>query len=214
MLDPARIALVILAGGEGSRLGARKTRLRVGGQAILEDLLLRMNWPGEKLLIARRDDATPAGHDAFDQVLFDLEENQGPLAGVMTAIQYVETARERIEALCVVAIDMHHLSAEHTRRLIATVAAASAKIAMFRRSEGDSRVIEPLPLFIHADGFGAIKAYYDSGERSLRGLLKLAGAKAIIAPPVWGNRPFAGINTLDEMNRAGLDVFPDEPDIE
>lgn len=214
MLNPARIALVILAGGEGSRLGVRKTRLRVNGLAILKDLLLRMNWPGDKLLIARHDDATPAGHEAFNQVLFDLEENQGPLAGILAAIQFVESARERIDALCVVAIDMHNLAAEHTRRLIATAAATSAKIAMFRREDGGAQIIEPLPLFIHAGGFGGIKTYYDSSERSLRGLLKLNGAKAIIAPPAWGNRPFAGINTPDEMNRAGLNLFRNQADIE
>ena len=81
------VTLAILAGGEGRRMGLPKQNLEINSRPILEFLLDRLTWPGPTLLVTTPSRQHPPGADRFDAEEVDAIENQGPLRGILTAMQ-------------------------------------------------------------------------------------------------------------------------------
>src|SRR5687768_16637019 len=81
------VALAVLAGGEGSRMGRPKAQLLVRGRPVLPFLLDRLNWPGPTLLVTAPGREHPTGCDRFTSELLDPAAGQGPLRGLLTALE-------------------------------------------------------------------------------------------------------------------------------
>src|SRR5690242_5929498 len=97
--------LAILAGGEGSRMGKPKALLHVRGQPILQYLLARFRWPGPTLLVTAPSRERPPACERFDREVVDPVPGQGPLRGVLTALDSIAT-----ETLVVATVDMPEVS--------------------------------------------------------------------------------------------------------
>src|SRR5581483_11371389 len=91
MPEGEKITLAILAGGRGSRMGRPKALLEIRGKPILTYLLDRLAWNGPKWLITAPGMQQPPGAQAFDRELVDPEEGAGPLRGVLTALEHLQT---------------------------------------------------------------------------------------------------------------------------
>src|SRR3954467_7419583 len=85
--DPRDVALAVLAGGAGSRMGGPKAWLEVGGRPILEHLLDRFAWPGPTLLVTAPGLERPPGHERFTIEATDSVPGGGPLQGILTALR-------------------------------------------------------------------------------------------------------------------------------
>ncbi|MCS7033973.1 MAG: NTP transferase domain-containing protein [Phycisphaerae bacterium] len=193
-MEPTAVTLAVLAGGEGRRLGCLKTRLELSGRGILLDLIDRLDWPGPTVLVGHPDHPNPAGAYRFDQVVFDVEAAQGPMAGVLSAIEVCKT-----DGICVVGVDMVHLRRIHLERLLRAAFQRTATVAMWTTCSAGRRRIQPLPCWISQAAFAGVREYYRVGGRSLRGLLGLPGSRELAAPLDWPVNVFDGINTLREL---------------
>src|SRR4051794_29684613 len=91
MTARAPITLAILAGGAGSRMGGPKSNLTLHGRPILDYLLDRFSWPGPTLLITSPGREHPPGHTRFSAEAVDPVPDQGPLRGILTALQHATT---------------------------------------------------------------------------------------------------------------------------
>jgi molybdopterin-guanine dinucleotide biosynthesis protein A len=105
-------------------------------------LLEQLAWPGPTLLVTAPGREHPPGAEAFDAEAVDAVAGEGPLRGVLTALEHATT--ERVVA---VPVDMPDVS----RGLLAWLAERvggrpdAAAVMIQRSDEKGDRRIEPLP---------------------------------------------------------------------
>src|SRR5689334_1084766 len=102
--DRSDVALAVLAGGAGSRMGGPKQGLRIGGEPILARLARRANWSGPKVLVLGVAGEAGEGAEMFDVVARDEVAGEGPVRGVLTAVEACGAA-----AVVVVPVDMPNI---------------------------------------------------------------------------------------------------------
>ena len=192
--DLRAATLAILAGGEGSRMGGPKADLRVAGRPILAHLIERFRWPGPTLLVTAPGREKPTGSDAFTRELVDPVQGQGPLRGLLTALEHTAAP-----VLLVTAVDMPFVRDEHLSWLATQIRERHIAGLMTRRG-GE---IEPLPSAFTPAAVPHLRRRLERGRRSLHGLLDDAAFVVLDAPPDWPERTWANLNSPDDLAAAG-----------
>lgn len=167
--------IVILAGGEGRRMGGDKPQRLLGGETLLERALRQARlWSGD-VLIAARD----CGDLADDPAI------EGPLGGVAAALAL---GGDVLTIPC----DMPFLPDDLPERLrseaAATIAACGGRL-------------HPVCALWKAGVASALPAYLATGRRSLTGFAEAVGYQTVEWPgaPV---DPFFNVNDEAELARA------------
>ena len=177
------VMLAVLAGGEGSRMGRPKAELRVGGLPILEYLLRQWNWPGARVLITAPGREHPPGCEAFDREISDPVAGQGPLRGVLTALELCG----KTEAVVVATCDMPLVTREMLTKLIEHLNSDTTLVAAMMNSENG---VEPFPMALRPGIRDEVRARLERNERSVRSVAELPSVAAIPGPAdagVWTN---------------------------
>lgn len=165
--------IVILAGGEGRRIGGGKPGRRLGGETLL----------GRALGIARRwsDEVEVADGST------DAPGIAGPLGAVAAALAQGD--------LLTIPCDMPFLPDDLPARLAGADAAVAVAVA-----ESGGR-LHPVCALWRARAAAALPAYLATGRRSLRGFAEAAGYEAVrweAAP----DDPFFNVNTEEDLAEA------------
>lgn len=176
-VDPHNVTLAILAGGEGSRMGGPKGMLRVHGRPILHHLLDRLGWPGPTLLVTAPGREHPLGWERFDAEAVDPVRGQGPLRGILTALEGVRT-----DLLAVITVDMPGVISEQLIALINHLGDHPAIDAAHYRC-GDSP--EPFPSVLRSSAAVAVRRMLDTGRRSVHRLADEAHVAMLAPLPRW-----------------------------
>ncbi|HXE55610.1 MAG TPA: molybdenum cofactor guanylyltransferase [Tepidisphaeraceae bacterium] len=189
--DPlSQTTLAILAGGVGSRMGRAKGSLDLQGRPILSYLLERLAWPGPKWLVTSPGRENPPGYEGFDRELVDPEAGVGPLRGILTALERVETP-----VLVVVPVDMPGLAIEQVREVVRQLALhASARGLMFRRRVGGDSQIEPFPIGLRYEAASEIRERLRLKQRSVHRLLEDPSFVSVPAPEDWSEEVWTNLN--------------------
>jgi len=192
-MDLRQVTLAVLAGGRGERMGGPKSRLRIGGVAILKYLLERLRWDGPTLLVTGIGNEQPPGNELFDQEVTDAVAGEGPLRGILTALDAATT--ERVVA---VTVDMPGVTREQIEWLLDQ--ARDAEVASVSRViEGVAR-IEPFPCILRTSLRDAIKRRLEAGRRSMHGLIEDAGT-VLAATSSWGEHVWLNLNYPDDLRQ-------------
>jgi molybdopterin-guanine dinucleotide biosynthesis protein A len=164
--------IVILAGGEGRRIGGGKPQRMLGGETLLARALDIARLWSDEVLIA--DGGS------------DLPGIAGPLGGVAGALAFGGD-------LLTIPCDMPFLPADLPERLARTSAAAAL-------AESGGR-LHPVCALWRARAADCLAAYAASGRRSLHGFAEAVGFEAVAwgADPV---DPFFNINDEQDLARA------------
>ena len=178
------VTLAVLAGGRGARMGRPKGLLTVGGRPVLAHLLDRLAWPGPTLLVTAPGREHPPAWDRFDREATDPTADQGPLRGVLTAVESATTP-----VVVIVTVDMPGVT--------------PAAVAWMVGQLGDGRgllldrggQIEPFPLVVRPALAEAIRARLAAGRRSVHGLSAEPGVTVRPAPADWPASAWANLNT-------------------
>ena len=177
--------LAILAGGEGSRMGRPKGELRVGEEPILAYLLRRFAWEGPTMLVTAPGREKPPGWELFGREVVDPVGGQGPLRGVLTALENATTL-----LVAVVTIDMPGIRGADLRWLVRTLDAVPKAIGIMTTHDS---MIEPFPAVYATAAASVVRARIDAGRLSVRGLADEAGVVTVPVewdrddPEVWTN---------------------------
>src|SRR4051812_38146370 len=102
------VALAVIAGGAGSRMGRPKIELLLDGKPILQALVDHIDWPGPTVASVAAGQAGAPGLDRFDRIVVDERPGEGPLRGLHGVL-----ANSRAPYAVVVAIDMPFVDREH-----------------------------------------------------------------------------------------------------
>jgi molybdopterin-guanine dinucleotide biosynthesis protein A len=161
--------IVILAGGEGRRIGGGKPLRMLGGETLLDRALaIARRWSDDVAVADGRTDAPGI---------------EGPLGGVAAALGY---GREILTIPC----DMPFLPGDLPERLGRT-----GKAAALARSGGR---LHPVCALWRARAADGLAAYAASGRRSLHGFAEAIGYEAVDwdTDPI---DPFFNINDADGL---------------
>ena len=185
-----KIAAVILAGGEGSRIGGDKPMRLLSGTTLLDRAIEYASGLSDKVAVAVRDQQVG---DAGVAVIRDNPTIEGPLAGLVAALRFASD--EYANAVLTLPADMPFLPPDLADRLAEELANNRAAIAT---SDGHLHPVCGLWLTAALD---FVPEYLASGRRSLRGLAETVGYVAVDWP-ADPEDPFFNINTSADLAEA------------
>ena len=177
-------AVVILAGGEGRRIGGFKPMCRLGGRTLLDRAIdLARGWSDEVAIAVRTEGQIG---DPGIVSLLDPPGLEGPLGGLASALQLGR------ETILTIPCDSPFLPYDLPERLVAALPGYRAALA---RSGGR---IHPVCGLWRADALRQIRIYAASGRRSLMGFADSIGYSAVD----WPEEAFFNINSAADLAEA------------
>ena len=194
-MSQSRILGVILAGGASSRMGVEKTLAPLAGRPLLAHVIARFAPQVTALALNANGDPArfaPFGLPVFPDLAAPGAEREGPLAGVIAALQYA--GAQRCEMLATVPGDAPFLPLDLTAKLAAAFELRHL-FCLARSRDG----LEPLFGLWRMTALAPLEAAFAQGERAIHRLAKtLPHAEASWAAST-GPNPFANINTPAEL---------------
>ncbi len=220
-----RKVVVILAGGEGQRIGGGKPLRVLGGRALIDHALgLARQWAGDVAISVR--DADQVG-GAQVPLLID-DDGDGPIAGIASALRYAKA--EGFEAVLTIPTDTPLLPQDLVDRLSATLDSPPCPQGGVRGGyvsgkDGDlDKRTHPQPLPARREGskvaiavsggrlhptcalwrveaVSDLPAYLATGRRSLMGFAEQVGFSTA-EWPVEPYDPFFNVNSADDLAEA------------
>ncbi|MDP3868009.1 molybdenum cofactor guanylyltransferase [Phenylobacterium sp.] len=181
---------VVLAGGEGRRMGGGKPLRAWGGRPLLFRAIELAGGYASQVAVAVRE-AGQAGQGAEIPLLFDPPEIGGPLAGLASALDF----GRRCGATWVqtLACDMPYLPPDLSDRLAGALAPEVG--AVLPTSGGR---LHPICGLWRVGSRDRLEAYLTTGRSSLRGFAEHVGLREV-AWDTPGADPFLNLNTLEDL---------------
>lgn len=183
-----KIAVVILAGGEGTRIGGDKPQRLLGGKRLIDRAEVFARRWSDTLAVAVRD-AGQVGPTSLS-CIFDDPGIEGPLAGLAAALRFAEGVE--CDAVLTIPADSPFLPDDLGRRLEEKIGGASAAIA----SSGGH--LHPVCGLWRVSAHAELADYLASGRRALRGFAEAIGFRAIEWPDEPTD-PFFNINSAQDL---------------
>ena len=190
---PVRLFGVILAGGQGRRMGgADKAMLRLAGHTLVERAIARLEPQVERLAINANGDATRFA--AYGLPVLADDDPQGPLSGVLAGMDWA--AGLGASAIVSVAVDCPFFPGDLVPRLALAAESASGGVALARSGGNDHPTFGLWPVGLR----GALRGFLQSGEKArVRTFADMQGATRADFPD---DGAFGNLNTLDDLARA------------
>ena len=192
MPDTEQLPLLILCGGQSSRMGSPKALLPVNGGTLL-DYLAANAVPSRPLWLADDGSGLPAPARAV-RLPDALPDKQGPLSAVLSALQQAQ--RQGLAGIFVMTCDTLIKPEAMTGRLNAAGAAHSDTVLMLRSPETAYPLLAYWPDAL-SDG---LAAYLKSGSRRVMRWVAQIQARDTAMPDAW--QPYANFNTPAEFAAA------------
>jgi len=196
----------VLAGGASSRFGSDKAFAQLNGKTMLVRMceLLRTAI-GEVRIIASSSSYAP-GETA---VVPDLWPGEGPLGGIITALEDAQRHDATTTHCLIVSCDMPFLNAGWLAYLGARAAASPAQIAVPRSQYG----LEPLCACWRISGVAALRQLFEGGTRKVTEAFKHLDTE-VLDEAHWkrfdsAGRLFWNMNTPQDYQSA-LAAFAEE----
>ncbi|HET9460223.1 MAG TPA: molybdenum cofactor guanylyltransferase [Sphingomicrobium sp.] len=186
-----KIAAVILAGGEGRRIGGGKPLRRLGGTSLLERAVRQARQWSDAVSVAVRDEGQLGATDL--RTVLDEPEIAGPLGGLAAGLAFArDTGRD---ALLSLPADMPFLPEDFSPRLEQAIGGGLAALA----SSGGH--LHPVCGLWRIGALDRLPGYLGSGKRSLKGFAEFVGFTTVdwpAGPP----DPFLNINSAEDLASA------------
>jgi molybdopterin-guanine dinucleotide biosynthesis protein A len=185
------VAVVILAGGEGTRIGGDKPLLTLGGERLIDRAVQQARQWSKVAAVAVRDPRQVEG--CRIEVIRDRKDVEGPLGGLASGLNF---AREReCQLLLTIPADMPFLPKDLLERLAGALSGYRCSLA----SSGGH--VHPVCGLWSVSAADQLDSYVETGRRSLRGFGEQIGC-ATVQWPTAPLDPFFNINSPDELAEA------------
>ena len=185
-----KVAVTILAGGQGRRIGGAKPFRLLGDRRLIERAIDLARLWSDTVAVAVRDLSQAPSPDV--EVIQD-EAIEGPLGGLAAALKFART--KSCPLLLTIPADMPFLPADLLDRLADAIANMGCAIAS---SGGHAH---PVCGLWHTSAVGQLDDYVFGGGRSLKGFAKLLGGVKV-EWPAGAQDPFFNINSAEDLAEA------------
>jgi len=183
------ITTVILAGGEGRRMGGiDKGLVLFHGKPLVEHVIEHLAPQTGKLLISANRSEQQYGNYGYPVIADTLPEFPGPLAGILAALELIDD-----ELLLSVPCDTPQLPDDLVQRLVKALADSGADIAI----PFDGKRLHAAIMLMRRSVAPDLRTYLLSGERKVQLWLK----RHLTVQVDYSDQPraFANLNTLEEL---------------
>lgn len=189
------LAVVILAGGEGRRIGGGKPLRLLGGERLIDRALrLARGW-SDCVAVAVRGEAQLGAIDAA--LILDEPAIAGPLAGLAAGLRFARSCGRLL--LLTIPADAPFLPPDLAGRLQSAIADHGCALA---RSGGQ---LHPSCGLWRGSALDRLPSYLETGRRSLGGFAEMVGFAA--AEWAIGSRdPFFNVNSAEDLAEAERQV--------
>lgn len=178
-------------------MGLPKTELSIGSEPILAYLLKRSRWDGPTLLVIAPHTGLPAGAECFDLVAADPVAGQGPLRGVLTALENAGTP-----IVVIATVDMPGIASTQLHHLCAMLRRRPRCHALMFHQRGTFDAIEPFPsAYRSKQAIALVRAQLQAANLSVRDLARHAGVKVLPAPANWQQSVWTNLNTPSDLKQ-------------
>ncbi len=184
------IAVVILAGGQGHRIGGAKPQKALAGERLIERAVRLARGYSEPVAVAVRDAQQVAPIDAD---LISDSPIEGPLGGLASALRFAQS--EQRPLLLAIPADMPFLPPDLLDRLADAIGSHACAVAS---SGGHAH---PVCSLWRVDALSRLQDYVESGRRSLRGFAETIG-HAVVDWPAEPADPFFNVNSIENLAEA------------
>ena len=186
------LAVVILAGGQGRRIGGEKPLKVLAGQRLLDRAEhLASLWSNTRAVVVR---ATEQVEGTALTCVLDEPGLAGPLGGLLAGLRFADDAG--CDAVLTIPADMPFLPEDLASRLNEKGVTAEAVLASSKARLHPVCALWPIRRTIDC-----FPDYLASGKRSLHGLAEVVGYTAV-EWPVEPFDPFFNINSADDLAEA------------
>lgn len=186
-----KCAVVILAGGEGRRIGGGKPGRPFAGRTLIDFALERAHSWSPLAAVAVRA-ANSISLPADIPVLFDTQ-GEGPIAGVASALHYA--GEQELDAVLTIPCDAPLLPLNLLERLTAALGGRGAAVP----SSGGRA--HPTCALWRTPAVEALSAYLLGGRSSLMGFASAVG-HAAVEWPIEPFDPFLNVNNEGDLAAA------------
>ncbi|MEM6820206.1 MAG: molybdenum cofactor guanylyltransferase [Pseudomonadota bacterium] len=191
MGERKRLALV-LAGGRSRRMGEDKASITVGGETLLDLTVALAKEVADEVWVSVSADQTADSVRARHPQLVDSRPGEGPLGGILTALDHDPEAE-----WLVLACDMPGLTREGLGALANAASEDATSVALASAAAG-SELPEPLYAIWRPEMRARVIASLDAGRRCARKCLLQAGATLV---EVSSDREITNMNTPEERDQ-------------
>lgn len=198
MTETGIVAGLVLAGGLARRMGGGAKALKhLAGRPLLAHVLDRITPQCGALALNANDDPTAYGtfgHPVLPDVVGGFA---GPLAGVLTGLEWLEGA-DRASWLLTVPTDAPFLPSDLVQRLLAAATAGDVEVAV-ARSDGRTH---PVVALWHRSLLAPLRTALV--EQDIRKIDRFTAMHRTVHVdwPMTGGDPFLNINTPEELAAA------------
>lgn len=191
---------VVVAGGKSSRMnGEEKSLLPLGDTPIISHVLRRLSPQVDQVIINANGDAGRFGFTGVSVVKDVIEGQQGPLAGIYTAMLW---GREHVSPDALIACvpsDVPFFPSNLIERLENGRNADDADIAYAISSGRSHPIFNLLPVALHADLYEVLVL---KKQRAIHRWIQEHKAVQICFEGADNDDAFFNINTQDDFRRA------------
>ena len=153
------ITAVVLAGGQGRRMGGQdKGLIEINGRALVAILVDQLQQQISSILINANRNLERYHAMGYPVVSDQLSDYQGPLAGFACAMTAVDT-----DFILTLPCDGPSLATDYVARFIASQARTGAPICV----ADDGERLQPVHALVKVDLLSSLNAFLDSGERKI-----------------------------------------------
>lgn len=192
MLDKARITGLILAGGQGSRLGGVDKGLQAfEGQPLVQHALQRLAPQVGRVMISANRNL-----DAYQRLGMPVWPDatagyEGPLAGFLSGLAHVETPY-----LLTVPCDSPRFPADLTLRLWEALQDETADVVIAATQRERDIKLEPVFCLMKRELQASLQHYMQSGQRKIERWTAEQRRAVVVFDDATA---FANVNTPDEL---------------
>jgi molybdopterin-guanine dinucleotide biosynthesis protein A len=184
------VAVVVLAGGEGRRIGGGKPMRIFGGERLIDRAQRQARTWSDLVAIAVRD---PAQVEPTEAELISDKEVPGPLGGLISGLEFARVKGRTL--LLSIPADMPFLPDDLLDRLAANIGDRACALAASGGQLYPVCALWRITALDHAD------SYVTAGRRSLKGFAAEIGF-ATVEWAVATIDPFFNVNTNEDLAEA------------
>jgi molybdopterin-guanine dinucleotide biosynthesis protein A len=189
----------ILVGGGSTRFGRDKALVEIGGRIMLAQMIELMQSAAGKVKLV----ALPGKYEGYGvEIVADQWPGEGPLGGIITALEDAGKGSRKSEWNLMVSCDMPFFTNDWLKFMCGRAAESKAQVVLPHSASGP----EPLCACYRTDGAGALRAAFESGVRKVTEGLKHVTTE-VLDEKDWkrfdsAGRLFWNMNTLADYEEA------------
>jgi molybdopterin-guanine dinucleotide biosynthesis protein A len=185
------VAVLILAGGEGSRIGGGKPLRRLGSETLIGRALGLARCWSDRVIVAVREPEQVEAVGA--ELMRDDPDLAGPLGGLAAGLRRAHLSG--CDAVLSIPCDTPFLPIDLLERLVESLGDAKVAVA------ASAGRLHPACALWRIEVLDALPAWQESGRRSLIGFAEAAGHVAVEWPTAPFD-PFFNVNSEADLRRA------------